>query len=308
MRSDVLSSVVAPSRLSAIGISKTLRMESPKRSSVCPIEGRLKLRKLVTNVFSRQAVSVLGGAQYARYLCEFCRVLPGIFRTRDLRPLDNAMGSASRRFRYRGVPFLFDCPYCDLHVRDGTHAFGLVREMLIRDCYFRYHPTQVFESITTVLDVGANRGLFSVLMAGQADLVISVEAQRHFLPVIRHNMSVNNYDNYAVHCAYVGEGGALDRDEYVATTIEDLLSDHSLQEVDLIKIDIEGSEFGLFKSGGWLEKTKYLSIEVHAEHGDPRQVIKALEAHRFEYKLADAALGLTTDPAETVLVYAWRKA
>jgi len=283
-------------------------MESPEQSSACPTGGRLKLQKMAKNVFSRQAISVLGGALYARYLRECCRVFPGILRTGDLRPLDHAMGSVSRKFRYRGAPFLFDCSYCDSHVRDGTYAFGLVREILIRDCYFRYHSGHVFESLTTVLDIGANRGLFSVLMAGQADLVISVEAQRHFLPVIRHNMSVNGYDNYAVHCAYLGEGGLLERDKYVPTTIEELLSKHALQEVDFVKIDIEGSEFALFRSGGWLDRTKYLSIEVHAEHGDTRQVIKALEAHGFKYKLADEALALTTEPAEAVLVYAWRKA
>ena len=50
-----------------------------------------------------------------------------------------------------------------------------------------------------------------------------------------------------------------------ATTIQHLLSESGRQQIDLIKLDIEGAEFDLFESGdlGWLEHTRVLLIECH---------------------------------------------
>src|SRR4051812_45530140 len=93
------------------------------------------LQKLRTNLLCNRAVAVLGPMLYSRYLAAFVAKLPAIVAAGDLLPLDRTMGRSARHFRYRGREVVFDCPFCDDHIKDGTYAFGVVREIYIRDCY-----------------------------------------------------------------------------------------------------------------------------------------------------------------------------
>ena len=262
--------------------------------------------KLYRNVLSPRACSVLGAERYARLLGAFAVRLPAILRSRDLRPLDEAMSGADGEFRYRGVRFRLDMPFCDREVRDGSFAFGGVREICIRNCYFRHHDSSVFDSARVVVDIGANRGVFSTLMATVASHVLCVEGQPHFGPVIERNMAVNHFRNYAVDCAVMGTGGILPGDSFRPLTMEQLFERHGLERVDLVKMDIEGSEFSLFKTGGWLERVAAISMEVHRAHGDPGLVIETLRSRGFEVRMADENLGRVDDPGLTDFIYASR--
>src|SRR5690349_221358 len=163
----------------------------------------MMLAKLRNNLLSRNALSVLGAGQYARYLATFALRLPDIVRCGDLRPVDEAMGGSSRQFHYRGRDFLFDCAFCDEHVKDGSFAFGLAREIYIRDCYLKWHNAALLDNLSTVIDLGANRGAFSALMAVLSQSVISVEARPQFHPVLRHNIDLNHPRRYGIEIAIV---------------------------------------------------------------------------------------------------------
>jgi len=44
----------------------------------------------------------------------------------------------------------------------------------------------------------------------------------------------------------------------------DVLDTHRFERVDLLKIDIEGSEFSLFEGEcGWLDRVQRITMEVH---------------------------------------------
>ena len=64
--------------------------------------------------------------------------------------------------------------------------------------------------------------------------------------------------------------------------------------IDILKIDIEGSEKQLFMdadaASDFLSKTKYIAIEIHDELDCRKQINEILTANRFEYFLKD---GLT---------------
>lgn len=64
--------------------------------------------------------------------------------------------------------------------------------------------------------------------------------------------------------------------------------------IDILKIDIEGSEKQLFMDADaaseFLSKTKYIAIEIHDELDCRKQINEILTANRFEYFLQD---GLT---------------
>lgn len=262
------------------------------------------LRKFIGN-FSTKALSAIGPYLYVIYVGKFLVGFPKILKTTDLAYLDKFMGGAIR-FKYRNRRFLFDTRYCDDHVRDGTFAFGIVREIYIRDCYFKFHNPDIFLSAKTVVDLGANRGAFSVLMASGADFVVSVEAQSEFLPVIEHNMAINGFSNYRIHCGFVGAGGVLGEGNYPLVTLEQIFECYGIQNVDFVKIDIEGSEFGLFGSPSWLEKVRALSVEVHPKYGTVFQILDALEQHNFNYVLADENLCSTTEANNVSFIYAWK--
>ena len=51
----------------------------------------------------------------------------------------------------------------------------------------------------------------------------------------------------------------------------------------ILKIDIEGSEFALFKMNvEWLSKVKKIAMEVHTDFGNPEEIKKTLSEHDFK--------------------------
>lgn len=265
-----------------------------------------RLKKLYNNIFSPRAISVLGFWAYVLYLRTFVSCVPKIVRSGDLRPLDEAMGFRTKLFKYRGRQVLFDCKFCDEEVRDNTFAFGLVRELFIRDCYFKFHPAHLFEQVKTVVDLGANRGAFSVLMARSAKFVLSVEAQGHFVPVIKHNMDINSFSNYAIDRCFVGGQGVLSGSEFPTKTMEQLLECHGINRVDLLKVDIEGSEFDLFRDAAWLNRVSAVSMEVHPSFGNVGVLIGELSRRAFRVVAADENMAFVPDGKGVAFIYAWK--
>lgn len=264
------------------------------------------LKKIHNNLLTTRAVSVLGPKLYADYLGGFVTHLPEIARSRDLHPVDQFMGRVAKKFRYRGTDVVFDCGFCDEHIKDGSFAFGIAREIYIRDCYFKFHLPATFADARTILDLGANRGAFSVLMAAQADFVLSVEATEAFVPVLHHNMQSNGCRRYAIETVFVGAGGEMGAGLFPTVTIEDLLRRHDIQNIDFVKMDIEGSEFALFESSDWLKGVKALSMEIHLPHGDPNQVLETLKRHDFLYAIANDNLDRISDVTQASFIYAWK--
>lgn len=263
-------------------------------------------RKIRNNLMTGRAVSVLGPVPYAGYLARFFANIPKILRARDLRPLDKAMGMAARRFHYRGSTFVFDCQYCDEHLEEDSFGFGVVGEIYIRDCYFKWHPPAVYDRARTVIDLGANRGAFSTLMTTRAQFILSVECGEQYVPIIRHNMSRNNYTSYAIETALVGAGGMLAESKSRRLTMDDLFRRHNIESVDLIKLDIEGSEFALFDSADWLQRVNAISMELHPLYGDPNIILKSINKHGFSYAIADENLQRVNDVKQAIFVYAWK--
>ena len=265
------------------------------------------LRKLRNNVLSARAVSVLGPRQFVRLVLTMAVLAPKVVRGGDLRPVDRAMGRRIRSFRYRGRRVAFDCAFCDARIVDGSFAFGIAREIYVRDCYFVHQPAEVYERARTVLDIGANRGAFSALMAGHSELVLSIEAQEIFAPVIRQVVASNDPVRHAVEIGFVGSGGVLGGKGGDALTIEGLLDRHGIERVDFVKIDIEGSEFGLFDDPSWLERVAAISMEVHPAFGDPSAISAVLERRGFTCVAADENLVAIAPGRRASFLYAWRR-
>ena len=70
-----------------------------------------------------------------------------------------------------------------------------------------------------------------------------------------------------------------------AVSISDLMMAYKLDEIDFLKMDIEGSEKFIFSDNydDWLSRTKVLSIELHEsiQPGTSKVIVKALAKHDF---------------------------
>lgn len=255
------------------------------------------------------ALRTLGVSQYKRLASTFVRVLPQVVCHRAFAPVYRAMGTLPVHVDFRGHSFLVDCPYADDKIDLGTHTFILIRELFIRNCYIRDVVAQVFPRVRTVLDLGANRGLFSTMMAARAEKVISVEVMPRYLDVIRRNMEVNGFHNYAIETAFVGAGGtAAGFAEAARTrTIAEILDQHHLPTVDLIKMDIEGSEFDLFEKPQWLDRVSALCMEVHPSNGHVATILNALTCRGFAHSMRDHRLKRTLIPQNAMYIYAARE-
>lgn len=158
---------------------------------------------------------------------------------------------------------------------DNVYTVGKLRYRLQRGHYIddmmisgRYHEPWMFSWIVNNLnkesvsvDIGANFGCFSVLMASCAKKVICFEPMSiHHR--ITENMALNGFENYEVHNCVVGDVMAdkvlanfESEWDCAATKPTDELScvpvvrldDVVDEKIDLIKIDTDGKELSVLK-------------------------------------------------------------
>lgn len=160
------------------------------------------------------------------------------------------------------------------------------------------------------LDIGANQGYYTLLMAKQAGpsgTVIGVEANRNLWRLILESLEINRYDenveavNMAVSdksgetvtlhgcegwdgsssiISEVGTVGSRYSLEVETVTVDDLVGD---QKVDFIKVDIEGAEHKFWK-GAWKtlqnENIK-IAMEFTPQAYDVEQFIEDIEVLDF---------------------------
>lgn len=269
-----------------------------------------RLRRLAADLGG--VLSATGPVTTGRYLVCIARRLPEIARTGTLAPADDLMGRGGAcRFRVLGVAVTLD-----------GDQFGGGREMYARRVYFpRRVPDLRIRPGDTVVDLGANQGLFTTFAARLARRVLAVEAQSGFLPVIERNARRNRpVGSLEVEHALVGEGSGVVTDPSWTTRashfgtpppvvgLDKLLDAHGIDRVDFLKVDIEGSEYALFAdAGAWLPKVRAVAMEVHTGFGDPSALRDTLADAGFVTMMA----GNSGRPVDRIregsgYLYAWR--
>jgi len=263
------------------------------------------VRKLLNN-FGPAALRVLGLPGYAAMVATAALQAPEIARRRSLSPLDRAFAK-DLRLAYRGQRYRLDCGAVDRAVPEDSYVFGAVRELFVRDCYFRGLDLQT--PLGVVVDLGANRGVFSLLASKLAKRVLSVECQAKYNAAFDAVFAHEARGHVTLANCFVGNAATLSPTDGDASTVSltQLLDMHQIQQVDLLKVDIEGSEFGLIEDLEGLARVKALVMEVHPKYGDPAQLVSALKAAGFRIDCADADLKRCA-PAQADFVYGVRQA
>jgi hypothetical protein len=261
------------------------------------------LRKLLNN-YGGPALRALGGAGYARYVGRSTAALPAVLVQRNLRPVDIAMDGriALRHPVVHGQTIIDLDAYRAGDVEEGTYAFGLVREIWLRNVYFA--PFRLPPAIDAVLDLGANRGIFALQACRFSKLVVAVEALARYGPPLAANLAANGFDNLRLVNAFVGGPGFLAPEGHPALGLADVFAMADGHRVDFVKIDIEGSEFGLDLAP--LASAARLAMELHPQYGDPRPLLARIADLGFECRLRDEEM--RPAPAErAAFVYAVNK-
>ncbi len=170
---------------------------------------------------------------------------------------------------------------------------------------------EILTSGDTFIDLGANEGYYSIIagrIVGPEGVVLSIEPQSRLAPVLRKNQDLNQLSNIRnISCAISDKeetseihllpdlntsGSSMlqitrysnDTETIQTKTLETVLAEEGLQNIKLIKIDIEGWEQEaitgspeLFQSGS----IKNIILELH-EH--------ILEKRGFDYRELESFL------------------
>ncbi len=175
-----------------------------------------------------------------------------------------------------------------VEIRPGTSdvdVFGAVF------CSGAYGPSSLKSPVCVIVDLGANIGLSSVFFAQRYPdaKIIAVEPEAGNMRMLRRNarhwpgivpvhaaiwpedttLNLQTLDaagNRLADWAYQTVEAPTAGDAKVpALSIATLIRQHGIQQIDLLKIDIEGAEFELFSRGtdAWLAITRCVMIETH---------------------------------------------
>ena len=226
---------------------------------------------------------------------------PSVLKSRSLASVDRAMGSRLRTFRVREAMIRLEGP-----------LFGGAREIYGHEVYCSV-PGFDLRGGDTVVDLGANAGVFTILAALLCRRVVAVEAQWGFIEELRRNVELNHCaDNVAIEFGLIGGRSGLFSDtrrlrsashyqaEPPQLTIRNLVDRYAIDRIDLLKVDIEGSEFDLFNdSPEWLECVQRIAMEVHREFGDLGVLVRQLKDNGFDVSLVDNGGAVVTSIQES---------
>jgi FkbM family methyltransferase len=233
-----------------------------------------------------------------RWLTSLVTHLPECAKARSLSPADRVWAKSGASFTTpSGAVVSLPAAYC----------LG-AREMYCRNVYLRtglIMPTKGW-----VVDLGANRGLFSVWAALTGAQVIAVEAQSGFLPLIqelaRHNRVAERVHVEIALASGVSASGAKvgivadDRQWSITShgaptrpadvSIPQLMVKHRIDRIGLLKFDIEGGEFAVLAGDddlSWLQEVDQIVLEIHRDFGDAPTLIDRLRHNGFDVELRD---------------------
>lgn len=197
------------------------------------------------------------------------------------------------------------------HLRPFTSDYYTFDQVFLRDQYniqFPFTPT-------TIIDAGANIGLAAVYFSKkypQAKIVAIEPSKDNYTMVLKNTVAYPNVKAYCmglwnkdVHLAIMNADGvnnAFMVEETVpenpeaipAISISTILEQEGWLTIDILKIDIEGSEKEVFESGyqSWLPKTKAIIIELHdhMRQGASKSVFHAISQYNFSCEMQDENL------------------
>ncbi|WP_421944668.1 FkbM family methyltransferase [Pedobacter sp.] len=184
--------------------------------------------------------------------------------------------------------------YLDVWSNLYWNLFNTQLEEIIYEQSWTEFITNFLSPGKTFIDLGANEGWFSIYAAskvGKKGRVFSIEPQKRLAEVIQVNATLNNFENIII-CnnaitmnpedIFITLSPSLNtgsssfiktnrsffwkKQKTTSKTLDDIVREHNLNSIELIKIDIEGYELFALKSGEELLRKKIIKnilIDFH---------------------------------------------
>lgn len=195
----------------------------------------------------------------------------------------------------------------------------------IKEIYFDRVYASLIEGkgLKTCLDVGGNIGMTSYYFSHHFEQVITLEPSAEHFKILTEMLAYNKIENvkainkalfikegeyplfhplnenkttYSLHTGVIGGNQDTPSEKVQAITLKGLFEQEKIGEVDLLKLDIEGSEVEIFSHSDFKElapRIRMIVAESHAWNGrNPNQLIDALKmaGYGIEKAVADANL------------------
>lgn len=198
-----------------------------------------------------------------------------------------------------------------LYLRRNSTDLFLSVELLCKDGEYDFLLSAPYRALLqnaqVIVDAGANIGLFSLICKSinSEAKFICIEPESDNYCLLSKNVTDgvcykkglwNKEVKLSVVPRDTGEWGFIvkeveentsDADIIEATSIGLLMNREAVSHIDILKIDIEGSEYEVFDETAeeWLDKVDCLIIELHdrIKSGCSKRVLERMEAHDFSY-------------------------
>jgi FkbM family methyltransferase len=213
----------------------------------------------------------------------------------------------------RGKIYLRDYRF-PFYLRYGTTDRNVFREVFL----FKEYNFKVDGEPSTIIDAGANIGLASIFFKTRFPKanIYAIEPDTANFKTLIQNLKPYN-DIKAIQSAVwssdaylkiknknenawafeVQESTAKEPDSFPAISIKTLMEQNAIERIDLLKLDIEGSEKEVFSSNYeyWLPRTKVIIIELHdwIKEGCSRSFFKTIANYRFKVSVYGGMLLLS---------------
>ncbi len=208
-----------------------------------------------------------------------------MFMNRGLQLFKRRQKAASLGFKFdRAANFtlpariIINGNICKLHLPEEHGIKIAVIELLLDDCYGCFNIVKNNSPINTVLDIGANVGLFGVMArnAFPNAVIQAYEPNPHLEKYLKVQAAIGKYAYFMEAVGMENDKVDLDfKGESVLTQTRSSDSGAVTQvafrdaiariggNVDFLKMDCEGAEWELFRDTDSWQRVRYLSMEYH---------------------------------------------
>lgn len=214
-----------------------------------------------------------------------------------------------RRLGYRDMSVVLNLQIkgqaCDVHLNGSHDEFLILEEILSKEEY--RVPVSCPE---VIFDVGGNIGLSALFFAlshpsakvysfepsptTYQRLMQNVAQCKNIIPVQRA-LSGNNgqvifydYPSKSIASSLVDRGGG-EKVTVVGSTLQEVMREFKVEHVDVLKFDIEGAEYDMFKNFDRYSEIGYLIGEVHEDlMGIPAEALFSSLRENFELQVTPA--------------------
>lgn len=173
-----------------------------------------------------------------------------------------------------------------VNLREDYDTDLIVTKEIWEENVYEVDPSR-FNKGGVVIDMGANIGSFSLYGAYYGATVYAVEPEPNNLQALKNNIELNRYEDKIIICPYgisdykglakiTNEGGGSTiKDEWKEGSeveimpLDNFFSLYHIENVDVLKIDIEGAEVEVLLGASKynLQKCKFITMEFDIRSG-----------------------------------------